>query len=214
MLSLRPLVVLLPLIAAACASAPVTGRPPIPPGVPPQFLHFSDAVVARGQMAPDFTLPTPSGGFTTTLSNLRGKPVVLVFGSHTCNLFRRDIPALRKLYDETVGEARFLLVYVREAHPNDEWVMPDNEARGLSIRQPLTAEERATAARECTGDFALAMPTVVDGLDDAVCKTYGGWPDRLYVIAPDGRIAYQGGVGPFGFKPDEVREFLRKEYGF
>ena len=80
---LRPLLVVLPLVAAACASAPVTGRPPIPPGVPSQFLPVSVAVVARGEMAPDFTLPTPSGGFTTTLSNLRGRPVVLVFGSHT-----------------------------------------------------------------------------------------------------------------------------------
>lgn len=121
---------------------------------------------------------------------------------------------MRRLYDETVGQAKFLLVYVREAHASDEWVMPDNEARGLSIRQPATIEDRSAAARECTGDFSLAMPTVVDGLDDAVCRTYGGWPDRLYVIAPDGRIAYQGGVGPFGFQPDEVREFLRKEYGF
>ena len=124
------------------------------------------------------------------------------------------MPAVRRLYDEMVGQVHFLLVYVREAHASDEWVMPDNEARGLSIRQPATIEDRSAAARECTGDFSLAMPTVVDGLDDAVCRTYGGWPDRLYVIAPDGRIAYQGGVGPFGFQPDEVREFLRKEYGF
>lgn len=121
---------------------------------------------------------------------------------------------MRRLYDETSANARFLLVYVREAHPNDEWVMPDNEARGLSIPQPTSDEERASAARECSGDYMLSMPTVVDGLDDAVCKTYGGWPDRFYVIDADGRIVYQGGVGPFGFKPSEVREFLRNEYGF
>jgi thiol-disulfide isomerase/thioredoxin len=123
----------LALLSAACASPqPVTGRPPIPPGVPPEHLHFADATVARGQMAPDFTLPYSAGEGSLTLSSLRGKPVVLVFGSHTCNVFRRDIPALRKLYDETFANAKFVLVYVREAHPNDEWVMPDNEWRGLS----------------------------------------------------------------------------------
>lgn len=72
------------LVSAACASSsPVTGRPPIPPGVPEEFLHFSDAVVARGDVAPDFALPTPVGEGTISLSSLRGRPVVLVFASHT-----------------------------------------------------------------------------------------------------------------------------------
>ena len=123
-------------------------------------------------------------------------------------------PAVRRLYDETNGNARFLLVYVREAHAADEWVMPDNDARGLVVPQPTSFEERASAARECVGDFMLSMPTVVDGVDDAVCREYGAWPDRLYVIDAAGRIAYQGDPGPFGFKPDEVREFLRAQYGF
>ena len=36
-----------------------------------------------GEMAPDFTLPTHDGARTVTLSRLRGKPVILVFGSFT-----------------------------------------------------------------------------------------------------------------------------------
>lgn len=124
------------------------------------------------------------------------------------------VPAVRRLHEEMRDRVSFLLVYVREAHAADEWVMPDNAARGLVLEQPQTIGERESAARGCLGDFMLSMPTVVDGIDDAVCRTYGGWPDRLYVIGPDGRIAYQGGVGPFGFKPAEVREFLRAEYGY
>jgi hypothetical protein len=37
-------------------------------------------------------------------------------------------------------------------------------------------------------------------------KAYTGWPDRLYVIDREGRIAHKGKAGPFGFKPQEVRE--------
>jgi hypothetical protein len=48
------------------------------------------------------------------------------------------------------------------------------------------------------------MPTAIDGIDNEVASTYGGWPDRLYLIDTGGRIAYQGGEGPFGFKPDEL----------
>jgi hypothetical protein len=36
-----------------------------------------------GEAAPDFTLPTHDGARTVTLSQLRGKPVILVFGSFT-----------------------------------------------------------------------------------------------------------------------------------
>lgn len=36
-----------------------------------------------GQMAPDFTLPRQNGQGTITLSELRGQPVVLIFGSFT-----------------------------------------------------------------------------------------------------------------------------------
>lgn len=45
---------------------------------------------------------------------------------------------------------------------------------------------------------------MIDGIDNAVASTYGGWPDRLYLIDTGGRIAYQGGEGPFGFKPAEL----------
>ena len=57
------------------------------------------------------------------------------------------------------------------------------------------------------------MLTVIDGIDNAVADVYGGWPDRLYLVGADGRIAYQGGEGPFGFKPEElgsaIEELLR-----
>ena len=40
---------------------------------------------------------------------------------------------------------------------------------------------------------------------------YGGWPDRLYLIDGGGRIAYQGGEGPFGFDPDALEAAVRAE---
>jgi type I thyroxine 5'-deiodinase len=37
-----------------------------------------------------------------------------------------------------------------------------------------------------------------------------GWPDRMYVIDRDGKIAYKSKPGPFGFKPAEVEDVLRR----
>jgi hypothetical protein len=75
----------------------------------------------------------------------------------------------------------------------------------------VTADARAEVAATCAVRLRLKMPMVVDDVDDAVGSVYGGWPDRLYLIAADGRIAYQGGEGPFGFKPEELAEAIGRE---
>jgi type I thyroxine 5'-deiodinase len=57
------------------------------------------------------------------------------------------------------------------------------------------------------------VPTVIDREDNKVNAAYSGWPDRLYVVGKDGRIAYKGGPGPGGFKPAEVEAWLKKNVG-
>jgi len=37
---------------------------------------------------------------------------------------------------------------------------------------------------------------------------YTGWPDRIYLIDPQGKIAYKSKPGPFGFKPEELAAAL------
>jgi hypothetical protein len=57
------------------------------------------------------------------------------------------------------------------------------------------------------------MPRVVDDLDNKVDGLYAGWPERMFVVDAAGRIAYAGNQGPWGFKPDEVESWLRKNVG-
>ena len=54
-------------------------------GLPAQrmWLWARKGTVEAGDVAPDFTLPRHDGSGRVTLSSLRGKPVVLVFGSYT-----------------------------------------------------------------------------------------------------------------------------------
>jgi hypothetical protein len=56
----------------------------------------------------------------------------------------------------------------------------------------------------------MRMPMVVDGVDNAVASAYGGWPDRLYLVGRDRRIVFQGGEGPFGFKPEELERAIER----
>ncbi len=101
-----------------------------------------------------------------------------------------------------------MAVYVREAHPVDGWSSPrDKEVIGV-IRQPRNLLERNEVAGKCCAALSITMPMVVDALDDRVGHAYSGMPDRLYVIDREGRVAYKGGRGPFGFKPVEMEQEL------
>ncbi len=61
------------------------------------------------------------------------------------------------------------------------------------------------APPERFGQFMKHMPEPDNGVE----RAYTGWPDRLYVIDRDGRIAYKSAAGPFGFKPAEVEASLK-----
>jgi len=86
--------------------------------------------------------------------------------------------------------------------------MKSNDAAGVAIVQPATLEERRAAARTLVDLTELSIPVVVDDVDDAVSRTFGGWPERIYVLDADGVIVYRGGMGPFDFRPAEARAFL------
>jgi hypothetical protein len=112
------------------------------------------------------------------------------------------------LYARYKDQVQFLCVYVREAHPIDGWRMAGNDKAGIAVKQPVTFEERTDVAQKCCAALQITMPLLVDSLDDHVGHAYSGMPDRLYVIDTQGRVAYQGGRGPFGFKAGEMEQAL------
>jgi hypothetical protein len=76
------------------------------------------------------------------------------------------------------------------------------------VRQTSTLAERTGRAQQCVTSLNLSIPTLVDRPDNKVNITYAGWPDRIYVVGTDGRIAYKGAPGPRGFKVSDVEEWL------
>ena len=109
------------------------------------------------------------------------------------------------------GRVAFLVVYIKEAHPEDGWVLSTNRREEIEVIDPASDEERAEVAEACAVRLQIRMPVLIDSVDNEVARQYGGWPDRLYLIGKDGRIAFQGEEGPFGFKPEELGAAIRKE---
>ena len=120
------------------------------------------------------------------------------------------MPALNKLYQEYRDRAAFYIVYIQEAHPIDAWQLDDNLEDDVLVASTRTLDERRNVAGMCVRNLGIELPALVDEADNRVERAYTGWPDRLYVIDRDGRVAYKSGAGPFGFKPAEVQETLEK----
>jgi hypothetical protein len=78
----------------------------------------------------------------------------------------------------------------------------------VEYAQPSTFSERLAVADECMQRLRMSAPIYLDGMDNAVEQAFGAWPERLFVIGVDGRIAYQGEKGPYGFNPEELDAFL------
>lgn len=128
--------------------------------------------------------------------------------------------SLHDLYVKYNERVQFLIIYIREAHPIDGWWLGGGaagkflKARGskaaIDIYDPKTIEERRAVAGRCETELKYEIPTYVDEIDDPVSKAYAAVPTRLYLVGLDGRVVYAGGMGPFGFKPDELGKAIEK----
>ena len=113
---------------------------------------------------------------------------------------------LEETYRELRDKADFYLIYIKEAHPTDG----RRPSREVQIPQHKSLEERTKAATTCASTLNLTMPLLVDDMKNTVGDAFSGHPDRLFVLAPDGTIAYRGDPGPRGFSVPEMRAALEK----
>jgi peroxiredoxin len=129
------------------------------------------------ELAPDFRLPDLDG-IPAQLSQWRGKPVVLEFGSYTCPIFSDRVTDMERLAQEH-PEAEFLVIAIREAHP------------GEITSQHTTLAQKRQAARCLAIEEGIRRRVLVDDLQGMVHRTYGGAWDPVYVIDPRGGVAFR-----------------------
>lgn len=120
------------------------------------------------------------------------------------------MPALNRLYHDYSDRVEFFVVYIEEAHPIDAWQVPSNLEDDVLVATTRTADERYQVAGVCLTKLGLELPALIDEPDNRVERAYTAWPDRLYVIDRDGRIAHRSEAGPFGFVPADVDATLKR----
>ena len=112
------------------------------------------------------------------------------------------------MYRKYKDRVAFYIVYIQEAHASDFWQMPDNIRQGVIFRNPTTLVARETVAGSCVRNLHIAIPALLDGMDNRVEVEYKGWPDRLYLIDTQGRVVFRSKPGPFGFHPRDMQPLL------
>ena len=95
-----------------------------------------------------------------------------------------------------------------EAHPDDEWQMQSNREEKIVLDQPRSFDERRAAAQILVDRLHYDLPLALDGMENRAETAYAAWPERLYVVEKGGRLAYCGGLGPFGFDVEEMERAL------
>lgn len=96
-----------------------------------------------------------------------------------------------------------VLVYIEEAHPSDGWTSTDAP---YQIPRHRCLEDRLNAAQLMRQE-APCCPVVVDGMENSSNAAYGAYFDRLYILQ-EGKVVYQGGRGPEGYRITELRDWL------
>ena len=87
--------------------------------------------------------------------------------------------------------------------------MKSNVRDGVLFRSPRDEAERYSVAGTCVRKLGIKFPALIDGFDNRVEFAYTGWPDRLYLMAPRGRVLYKSKPGPFGFNPQDLGKAIQ-----
>jgi hypothetical protein len=116
------------------------------------------------------------------------------------------------LYQQYKDRVSFFIVYINEAHPSDIWQMQSNVKEGVLFADPTTEKDREKVAGSCVRNLHIAIPALIDSIENRVEQEYTGWPDRLYLIDEAGTIRFKTEAGPFGFAAKKLATALQANY--
>jgi len=136
-----------------------------------------------GVAAPDFEATTLDGT-TVRLSGFRGQcHVVMMTGAVSSPMCAFEVPGLNHLQQEFVSrDVSFFLLYTRESHPAENYPSHTSWEQKLSYARDLKRLEN------------VQLPIIVDHLDGRIHRSYGTWPNALFVIHKDGRLIFRSNM--------------------
>lgn len=109
-------------------------------------------------------------------------------------------PGLINLYNDFGDRVEFVSVYVREAHPGENYPHHTSD------------EQKMRHARDWAEQDKMPWTVAVDSLDGQTHNAYGPLPNSAYLIDRTGRVAFRAlWAGQEGLLRDCVEELLKRE---
>ncbi len=142
--------------------------------------------LGKGQIAPDFTVQTLTGE-TFTLSELKGKKVVLNFWASWCPPCKKEMPHLQKYYEEDAEEDNAIIVGVNITHAE----------RSMD---PINTVQQFVDSFDLTFPIPLIEEEGVDKLYQIITIP------STFMIDTEGRIQHQI-IGPLD--QEALREYVK-----
>lgn len=109
---------------------------------------------------------------------------------------------LNEIYSRYRSDIDFYCVYIQEAHPEDGWQVAMNLDDEVVFDQPTNLDEREAIAQVCALRLNLAMPMLLDDMNNSVDTLFAALPERLYLLDETGRVVFRTVVGSPGFDLD------------
>lgn len=145
----------------------------------PEYYDFKRFDGPRpGDEAPNFEA-TRLDGNVFSLSDFRGSWVVLETGSLTCPITDSKVRSMDKLSQE-FEDVVFILLYTREAHP------------GERCEAHQSFQDKLERGRKFEADYDVERTVLVDDIEGTAHRKYGGMPNSVHVINPDGIVVMRG----------------------
>jgi peroxiredoxin len=144
--------------------------------------HLQHKIITKGDHAPDFRLPAPDGRILS-LSDFRGKVVMVHFWATWCPPCVEELPLLAKLYPELAGK--------------------DFEMLAVSVD-----EGGAKAVTSFMRQRNLKVPVLLDP-DRSVASSYGTYKfPETYIIDRNGVVQYKV-IGPLNWMDPQTIQVLK-----
>jgi len=97
----------------------------------------------------------------------------------------------------------FILVYTREPHAN--------EGIFRKMDQPADYPSRLKYAERTCSELVVQREVLIDTMDGEVQGLYGGLPNMLYIISPQGKIIYHNRWADASEAEATLRKVLNKK---
>ena len=106
-----------------------------------------------------------------------GKWLVLETGSQTCPVYAKNINPIKSVIQKCL-DVEFLVIYTRESHP------------GSRQGPHATLADKLLAAHKRRNTYGESRSVFVDNFSGSMHRASGSFPNRVYVINPDGVVVY------------------------